>query len=109
MLFVIMDLLRDVLPRIRSTAMPRDFFDPTPEARIIVLIEGLDLRDAESLIESCEHCNPDNAEIPFRSQWTYNRNTIDVLQRQSPCGSRSHDTTVQPRESTPAGSSFLES
>jgi hypothetical protein len=25
------------------------------------------LREAEKLIESCEHCNPDGAEIPFNN------------------------------------------
>ena len=41
-----------------------DFFDPTPEQQIVVLIDVTTLRNAERLIESCEHCNPD-AEIPF--------------------------------------------
>ena len=45
--------------------MPRDFFDPTPEQQIVVLVDETTLREAERLIESCEHCNPDGAEIPF--------------------------------------------
>jgi len=45
--------------------MNRDFFDPTPEERKIVLIDAETLRIAEKLIESCEHCNPVGAEIPF--------------------------------------------
>src|SRR5262245_62103072 len=45
--------------------MPRDFFDPTPEQQNVVLIDAATLREAERLIESCEHCNPDGAEIPF--------------------------------------------
>jgi hypothetical protein len=45
--------------------MPRDFFDPTPEQQNVVLIDAVTLRKAEKLIESCEHCNPDGAEIPF--------------------------------------------
>jgi len=44
--------------------MPRDFFDPTPEEQIVVLVDAPTLRKAEQLIESCEGCNPD-AEIPF--------------------------------------------
>lgn len=44
--------------------MAHDYFDPTPEQLIVVLIEGKILRQAEQLIESCEGCNP-NAEIPF--------------------------------------------
>ncbi len=41
-----------------------DFFDPTPEEQ---KLSGsmLRLRKAERLIESCEHCNPEDAEIPF--------------------------------------------
>ena len=44
--------------------MPRDFFDRTP-AQETVLIEAAMLSEGERLIESCEHCNPDGAEIPF--------------------------------------------
>ena len=42
-----------------------DFFDPTPEERNIVLVDATTLRQAEKRIESCEHCNPDGAKIPF--------------------------------------------
>jgi hypothetical protein len=45
--------------------MPRDFFDPTPEQQNVVFIDAATLRKAEKLIESCEHCNPNGAEIPF--------------------------------------------
>jgi hypothetical protein len=45
--------------------MPRDFFDPTPEQQIVVLIDAVTLRKAEQLIESCECCNREGAEIPF--------------------------------------------
>ena len=44
--------------------MTRDFFDPTPEEQIVVLIEAADLRKAEQLIVGCEACSED-AEIPF--------------------------------------------
>jgi hypothetical protein len=47
------------------SAMPRDFFDPTPEQQNVILIDAATLRKAERLIESCEHCNPEGAEIPF--------------------------------------------
>jgi uncharacterized protein with PIN domain len=46
-------------------AMSRDFFDPTPEEQHVVLIDSTTLRKAERLIKSCEHCNPEGAEIPF--------------------------------------------
>jgi len=45
--------------------MTRDFFDPTPEQQNVVLINAATLLEAERLIESCEHCNPEGAEIPF--------------------------------------------
>jgi len=45
--------------------MPRDFFDPTPEQQNVVLVTAATLHEAERLIESCEHCNPEGAEIPF--------------------------------------------
>jgi hypothetical protein len=44
--------------------MPRDFFDPTPEDQIVVLIKDADLGRAEKLIIGCEGCSED-AEIPF--------------------------------------------
>jgi hypothetical protein len=43
----------------------RDFFDPTPEQQTVVLIDAAILRKAEKLIESCEHCNAEGAEVPF--------------------------------------------
>jgi len=45
--------------------MSRDVFDPTPEDQSVVLIDAATLHEAERLIESCEHCNPAGAEIPF--------------------------------------------
>ena len=45
--------------------MPRDFFDPTPEEQVVVLVESATLRKTERLIESCEHCNEEGAQIPF--------------------------------------------
>jgi len=45
--------------------MTRDFLDPSPEERIVVLIDAATLRKAERLIESCERCNREGAEIPF--------------------------------------------
>jgi hypothetical protein len=45
--------------------MPRDFFDPTPEQQNVVLINTATLHEAERLIDSCEDCNPEGAEIPF--------------------------------------------
>ena len=45
--------------------MTRDFFDPTPDQQRVMLVDSATLRSAEKLIESCEHCNPEGAEIPF--------------------------------------------
>ena len=44
--------------------MPRDFFDPSPEQQNVALLDAATLRQAEVLIESCEHC-ASSAEIPF--------------------------------------------
>jgi hypothetical protein len=49
----------------QSLAAFRDFFDPTPEEQVVVLIDAETLRKAERLIESCEACHPDDAQIPF--------------------------------------------
>jgi hypothetical protein len=38
-----------------------------------VLVEAATLRQAERLIESCEHCNEEGAEIPF--DWILDRMT----------------------------------
>jgi len=42
--------------------MPLEFFEPTPEEQVIVLVEDETIRNAEGFIKSCEHCNPDDAE-----------------------------------------------
>jgi hypothetical protein len=43
----------------------RDFFDPSPEKQNVVLVDASTLRQAERLVESCEHCNEEHAQIPF--------------------------------------------
>jgi hypothetical protein len=53
--------------------MRHDFFDPTPEQQKVVLIDAATLRKAERLIESCEGCNADGADIPF--DWILDRLT----------------------------------
>src|SRR5262245_28575056 len=45
--------------------MPRNFFDPTPERQNVVLVNAAIKHEAERLIESCEGCTPEGAEIPF--------------------------------------------
>jgi len=47
--------------------MPREFFDPTPEELVIVLVEREIVREAQGFIKSCERCNPDRAEWPFNA------------------------------------------
>jgi len=44
--------------------MARDFFDHKPEQQNVVLVNAATLQQAEKLIESCEACNPEGAEIP---------------------------------------------
>src|SRR6516165_4058561 len=50
---------------ILARVMKRDFYDPTPEQQVTVLIDSATLRKADRLIESCEQCNEEGAEIPF--------------------------------------------
>src|SRR6516164_1490115 len=45
--------------------MSGDFFDPTPDEQVFVLVQSATLRQAERLVESCEHCNEEGAQIPF--------------------------------------------
>jgi hypothetical protein len=45
--------------------MPRDFFDPTPEEQVVVLVDRESIRKAEGFIKSCEQCNLEGAEWPF--------------------------------------------
>jgi len=47
--------------------VPRDFFDPTPEEQVVVLVERETIHNAEGFIKSCEHCNPERAEWPFNA------------------------------------------
>jgi len=51
----------------------RDFFDPSAEEQVVVLVERSTIRKAERLIESCERCNPTGAEIQF--DWILDRVT----------------------------------
>jgi hypothetical protein len=51
--------------------MSGDFFDPTPEQQVVVLVESATLRQAARLIESCEVCNREHAEIPFDNRSMY--------------------------------------
>ena len=52
--------------------MTSEFFDPAPGQADIVLIKAATLHEAEKMIESCEHCNPD-ATVPF--DWILHRMT----------------------------------
>jgi hypothetical protein len=88
--------------------MPRDLFDPKPEDQIIVLIEEDDLRQAERLIESCEHCNPAGAEIPFdnildRITGSDPSATDYILEAPAKCPNRKREilekTQIEPRSS----------
>ena len=53
------------VPGLIKNQMARDFFDPTPEQQNVILIDAATLRKAERLIESCEYCNEEGAQIPF--------------------------------------------
>jgi len=43
--------------------MTRGSFDPTPEQQNVFLVGAATLKEAELLIESCEHGDPDGVEI----------------------------------------------
>ena len=45
--------------------MASDVFDPTPEQHNVVLVDQRTLAKAVRRIKSCEHCNPEGAQIPF--------------------------------------------
>src|SRR5215471_6029371 len=51
----------------------RDSFDPTLEQQNVILVDAAALRESEKRIESCKHCHPDNADIPF--DWILDRVT----------------------------------
>ena len=53
--------------------MRREFFDPTPEEQNVVLVDYAIIRTAEKLIYTCEHCNPEGAEVTF--DWILDRVT----------------------------------
>jgi hypothetical protein len=42
-----------------------DFFDPSPEEQVVVFVGRSTIHKAERLIEGCEYCSPERAEIPF--------------------------------------------
>jgi hypothetical protein len=44
--------------------VPLDFFDPTTRRQNVLLVDAPTLQ-AEKLIETCEYCNEEEAEIPF--------------------------------------------
>jgi hypothetical protein len=50
--------------------MTRDFFDHTRTTKRD-LVNSAILREAKRLIESCEHGNPESAEIPLITSWGY--------------------------------------
>ena len=85
--------------------MSGDFFDPTPEQQVVVLVESATLRQAERLIESCEHCNEEDAQIPFDN--ILDRVTVSepsvtdyILEKPAKCPRCRHDllekTLVEP-------------
>jgi len=54
-------------------------------------VNAATLRQAENLIESCEHCNPDGAEIPFDA----------ILDHVTRCDNRVTDYILEAPESCP--------
>jgi hypothetical protein len=84
--------------------MSRNFFDPTPEEQIVVLIDAATLYKAERMINGCEACS-ETAEIPF--DWVLDRLsgsdpkvTDYILQVQARClqcgGDINEKTLIEP-------------
>jgi len=48
-----------------------DFLDPAPEEQQVILVDAETLHEAEKLIESCEFCNKEVAEVPFDAVLDY--------------------------------------
>jgi hypothetical protein len=42
-----------------------DLFDPSPEEQVVVFVRRSTIYKAERLIEGCQYCNPERAEVPF--------------------------------------------
>jgi hypothetical protein len=57
--------------------MSPDFFDPSPEDQVIVLVQQGAIRQAEKLIGACEHCNPEAAEM--KRLWSSRVNSPSVV------------------------------
>jgi hypothetical protein len=45
--------------------MQRDFFDPPPDELQLIVVGGATVVSALRMVLSCEHCQPDEAQIPF--------------------------------------------
>ena len=43
----------------------RRLLRPNTKQQVVVLVDAATLREAEKLIEACEHCNDEDAQIPF--------------------------------------------
>lgn len=79
-----------------------DFFDPKPEAQVIVLLGPEASSTAEVFIASCEQCKPDLAEIPM--DWVLDRVTgntgentdylMDVAAKCPACGREVWEKTL---------------
>lgn len=63
----------------------------------LVAVDPLSLRRAERHIESCEHCHPDDAEIPFDwilAELTGNRGAVEfILSEAARCPNCRHEIT----------------
>jgi hypothetical protein len=45
--------------------MESDFFDPPPDELQLVVIGEVTVASTLQVVLSCEHCHPDEAQIPF--------------------------------------------
>ena len=91
--------------------MSGDFFDPTPEQQVVVLVESATLRQAERLIESCEHCNDEGAQIPLDKGTGHEKGLVKgpELNSEVSCPLRDHLRPTQQRcQQFPFGAHFFE-
>jgi hypothetical protein len=78
--------------------MERDFFDPPPGEVQLIVVGGATVASALQMVLSCEHCHPDEAQIPF--DWILDRvtgrcgSTTDyILTEPGRCPSCKHEIT----------------
>jgi len=78
--------------------MKRDFFDPTTDELQLIAVSRETTESALQMISSCEHCQPEDGQIPF--DWILDRvtgrsgaATDYILTEQARCPTCKHEIT----------------